>query len=195
MNKKIIWITVLCIFIIGIVILMINIQPREEDPNQQQIHARAEANKIFKSGNVEYKKKELSDGILYTVVDTEIKPDFVMGDNYFDTTVNDIFYNSEDYEGKVIEASGMYLTSTGYSFVGRYSTNSLCPTCPSGYSVLEFQLQGDIDRELKDTEDWIKVVGTLEIGEDETSGFTKYTYLKVISLEIMNERGQETVTN
>ena len=195
MNKKLLWIGVLIIFVGVVVAIVMAMKPKEVDPEAQAIHARAEANKILKSGDVVYKKREQDDGTVYSVIDTDIKADFTLKDYYFDTTVNDMFYNHDDYEGKIIEVTGMYLTSGDYTFVGRYSTNSLCPTCPAGYSVVEFQLQGEIDRELKEEEDWIKVVGTLEVGNDVTSNYMDYTYLKVISLEIMNERGQDTVTN
>ena len=56
-------------------------------------------------------------------------------------------------------------------------------------------LDGKIDKELKDEEDWIKVVGTLAKGNDETSSNQDYYYLKVLSLEIMNEKGKTTVNN
>ena len=89
----------------------------------------------------------------------------------------------------------MYLINNPYTFVGRYSTSNMCAYCPTGFSYLEYQLNGTIDRKLIDQDDWIKVIGTLQKGNDETSNYTDYYYLDVITLEIMNERGQETVNN
>ena len=79
--------------------------------------------------------------------------------------------------------------------VGRYSTNTLCPTCPAGYSVMEYQLQGNLDRNFEDEKDWIKIIGVLEKGNDETTNFQDYYYLKALNLEVMNERGEDKVNN
>lgn len=196
MNKKLLWIAVLIVFIGVVTAIVINVKPREEtSPEIKQTHAKAEANKAFKTGNAIYTKRDADDGVIYSVVDTDIKADFTLGDNYFDTTITDMYYNPTDYEGKVIEIEGMYMLSGDFTFVGRYSTNSLCPTCPSGYSVMEFQIQGDLDYKFEEYKDWIKVIGTLEIGNDVTSNYMDYSYLRVISIEIMNERGNDTVNN
>ena len=44
----------------------------------------------------------------------------VIGDNYFDTTINDIYYNADDYYNKNIQIEGMYFENSPYTFVGRY---------------------------------------------------------------------------
>ena len=49
--------------------------------------------------------------------------------------------------------------------------------------------------ELTEEESWIKVIGTLEKGNDETSYYQDFYYLKALSIEVMNERGLETVQN
>ena len=90
---------------------------------------------------------------------------------------------------------GMNLENLPWTFVGRYSTSNVCVYCPEGYSYFEYQLKGKIDREFTAKEDWIKVIGTLAKGNDETSDYQDYYYLEVLSIEIMNERGLETVTN
>ena len=40
-----------------------------------------------------------------------------------------------------------------------------------------------------------EVIGTLAVGNDITSNYTDYYYLKALSIEVMNEKGQETVNN
>jgi hypothetical protein len=60
---------------------------------------------------------------------------------------------------------------------------------------MEFQLKGTIDRTFTAKDDWIKVIGTLAKGNDETSDFQDYYYLEVLSIEVMNERGVDTVNN
>ena len=71
--------------------------------------------------------------------------------------------------------------------------NTLCPTCPSGYSVLEYQLDGKIDETFKEEDTWLKVIGELEEGYDEYYG--EYYYLKVLNLEVMKEKGDMEVVN
>ena len=44
-----------------------------------------------------------------------------------------------------------------YTFVGRYSTSNVCAYCPPGFAYFEYQLDGTIDREFTDKEEWIKV--------------------------------------
>lgn len=139
-------------------------------------------------------KTTLEDGTLYSITSEKVNSDVVIGDNYFDTQINDMIFNSETYKGKNIEIEGFYLESEPYSFVGRYSTSSLCPNCTAGYSYIEYQWDGD-PIELEMEKSWIKVVGTLEKGNDETSFNQDYYYIKAKTIEVMNEKGQETVNN
>ena len=103
--------------------------------------------------------------------------------------------NPDSYMNKNIEIEGMYFENLPYTFVGRYSTSNLCAYCPVGYSYLEYQLKGKIDRKFTEGLEWIKVIGTLAKGNDETSNYQDYYYLEVLSLEVMNKRGQETINN
>ena len=144
-------------------------------------------------GNEKVKVKELSDGTLYYINEENIKPDIVIGDNYFDTQLADINLNFAEYEGKTIEIEGMFLLSNNFTFVGRYSTASLCPYCSEGYSYFEYQMNEKGAPEF--TEDtWLKIVGTLSKGYDEEFD-EEYYYIDVATLEVMNEWGQDTVNN
>ena len=88
----------------------------------------------------------------------------------------------------------MYFYNGYYSFVGRYSTSNLCAYCPVGYSAFEYLWNGDkID--LKNEETWIKIIGKFCVGNDETSNFQDYYYIEASSIEVMNERGLDTVSN
>ena len=139
---------------------------------------------------------ELADGTLYTNTGKVEKSDMVIGTNYFDTTITDMYYNPANYQDKKIEIEGFYLTNgdgTPYTFVGRYSKNTLCPTCPSGYSVLEYQLDGKIDETFKEEDTWLKIIGELEEGYDEVYG--EYYYLKVLNLQVMKQKGEMEVVN
>lgn len=196
--KKILWSILLIILIVAITIGIIIARPKEKDNNQSENGSNKNVNVITRETieNIkEYQKVELSDGILYSVTGESIEADIVIGDDYFDTTINDIYLNPQSYENKMIQIEGMYLVNDIYTFVGRYSTSNLCPYCPAGYSFMEYQLQSEIDAKLVDEKDWIKVIGTVQTGNDETSNYQNYYYLKVLSIEIMKERGKDTISN
>lgn len=200
MNKKrVLWIILLIIFIVAIVLIIkfANSKSSTNDANIVDNTYNKKSNAIVeeKTDEAQYQKVELDDGILYSIDGKQYQSDIVIGDNYYDTTINDMFLNPENYMEKNIEIEGMYLENLPWTFVGRYSTSNVCVYCPEGYSYFEYQLKGKIDREFTAKEDWIKVIGTLAKGNDETSDYQDYYYLEVLSIEIMNERGLETVTN
>ena len=205
-KKKLLWIGVLIIAIVGIVaaiIVMNNINQSKKDATNDDGKNSAVANRTATENetqptntNGKYTKMELADGTLYTSTGKVEKADMVIGTNYFDTTITDMYYNPANYQDKKIEIEGFYLTNrdgTPYTFVGRYSKNTLCPTCPSGYSVLEYQLDGKIDETFKEEDTWLKVIGELEEGYDEVYG--EYYYLKVLNLQVMNKKGEMEVVN
>ena len=200
MNKKrILWIILLIIFIVAIVLIIkfANSKSSTNDANIVDNTYNKNSNAIVeeKTYEGEYQKVELDDGILYSIDGKQYQADVVIGDKYYDTTINDMFLNPDNYMEKNIEIEGMYLENLPWTFVGRYSTSNVCVYCPEGYSYFEYQLKGKIDREFTAKEDWIKVIGTLAKGNDETSDYQDYYYLEVLSIEIMKERGLDTVTN
>ena len=200
MNKKrVLWIILLIIFIVAIVLIikLANSKSSTNDANIVDNTYNKNSNAIVeeKTDEAQYQKVELDDGILYSIDGKQYQSDIVIGDNYYDTTINDMFLNPENYMEKNIEIEGMYLENLPWTFVGRYSTSNVCVYCPEGYSYFEYQLKGKIDREFTAKEDWIKVIGTLAKGNDETSDYQDYYYIEVLSIEIMNERGLDTVTN
>lgn len=147
-----------------------------------------------------YTRKVLDDGILYTTTGEKVQADIVLKDKYFDTTMSNMMLNPKDYLGKTVEVEGMYFENLPYMFVGRYSLANLCADCPEGISYIEYQLDEKIDETFEEEKTWIKVIGTFSEGQDnggteEDPYYYNYYYLKVINLEIMNERGQDTVSN
>ena len=207
-KKKLLWIIILIVFIIavGVAIYFANTKGNKQNSNvvdntynkNMNVVNEMNENKEIEEATTEtvvYQKKELDDGILYSIDGKEYKSDIVIGENYYDTTINDMYLNPENYMNKNIEIEGMYLENLPWTFVGRYSTSNVCVYCPEGYSYMEYQLKGNIDREFTAKEDWIKVIGTLAKGNDETSDFQDYYYLEVLSIEVMNERGVDTVNN
>ena len=201
--KKVLWIILLIAVISGVVVLMGVLDDNKNNPANSTNTAFKKDSSISneviteknENNSKEYIKTELSDGTLYSIDGKEYKSDIVVGDNYYDTTINDMYLNPDSYYNKNIEIEGMYFENSPYTFVGRYSTSNMCPNCPSGYSYIEYQLDGKLDKKLTDVEDWIKIIGTLTKGNDESSYYQDYYYLKVLSIEVMKERGQETVNN
>jgi flagellar basal body-associated protein FliL len=133
----------------------------------------------------------LNDGIKYSVTDEKITPEIVVGDNYYGTQLADINMNFSQYEGKTIEIEGLYFENSPYTFIGRYSTSNVCPTCPTGYSYFEYEWNGEEELPVTDSETWLKIVGTLKKGNDGV----EYYYIDVANVEIMNKAGIDTVSN
>ena len=138
--KKILWIILLILVIVGIVLGIIFIKPKtNENQNTEAFNEHSSTEGVENSTDKEYKKVELDDGVLYTLTGEKEKADIVVGDNYFDTTITDMFMNYDKYKDKKIEIEGIYFINEIFTFVGRYSKSNLCPYCPEGYSYLEYQ--------------------------------------------------------
>lgn len=130
---------------------------------------------------------------LYTISSKEIEPEIIIGDNYFATQLADIVVNFDSYKEKIIEIEGFSLKNDyGYTFVGRYSENAICPDCPTGYAYLEYEWHGDEKLDLGTEETWIKIKGELKSGND---GVYDYNYIDAYSIEVMDEWGVATVQN
>lgn len=201
--KKIFWVIVLLIFVGGVSYALIqkptvtssSNSPQFVQKNENESGDTIETEETAKTVNTMKTtvKKELNDGTLYSLVgNKKILPDIVIGDNYFDTQLTDIYNNFKEYKGKTIEVEGFYLENTPYTFVGRYAENSLCPYCPQGYSYFEYEWHGDQELHFTNEEEWLKIVGTLKSNIDNGE---EYFYIDVATLEVMNERGVDTVKN
>ena len=195
MNFKKIFLIILLFSIIGVVaFVIVNSNKKEQSVSSLNDTLTSEHSAIENDTTTDSNSvivSNLSDGTLYSTTNEKINADIVVGDNYFDTQIADINLNFSSYEGKTIEIEGMYLTNTPYTFVGRYSTSNLCPP---GYSFFEYQFDTNELPVLKDEQDWLKVIGTLTKGYDDNTS-SDYYYIDVISLEVMNQKGLDTVSN
>ncbi|MBP3256298.1 MAG: hypothetical protein J6M60_07445 [Clostridia bacterium] len=203
--KKIIYICLLIVVILGIVLFFVfqqNIKKDNTNTVEQVVGMRSsnentvnevENTKTVNDGKTKITK--LDDGTLYSLVEKQEKADVIIGDNYFDTQINDIMLNYKEYKGKTVEIEGMYIdVYAPYTVVGRYSTSNLCAYCPVGYSAFEYIWNGEkIDMKNEDT--WLKIIGKFAVGNDETSSFQDYYYIEATSIEVMNESGLKTVSN
>ncbi len=198
-NKKIGLIALLVIIVAIVAIVLVNSNEKQEKKTSgvttiNDISGNEQAS--IGSQTKEMKKTTLEDGTLYTATNMEeiTNPEIVLGDNYFDTTVADINLNFDSYANKTIQVEGMYISSESYTFVGRYSTSNLCADCPQGFSYIEYEAKSDNLPTLTSEQDWIKIKGILK-KEYDPSIKSDYYYIDVASLEVMNERGQDTVSN
>ena len=205
MKKKIGYIFLLIVIIVGIVFFL-KFQEfiKPSGNNGKQIAGMRSTNEISKNeitnsktdnSNKNTIKTDLEDGTLYSYTGTQDKAEVVIGDNYFDTQINEIMLNYNNYKGKTVEIEGMYIgVYNPYTIVGRYSTNNLCAYCPVGYSGFEYIWKGD-KIEVENEKTWLKIVGTFESANDASSNFQDYYYINATSIEVMNESGIKTVAN
>ena len=208
-KKKIMWILLLIVFVITIMVIAILAKPRDTSNDNsvavKQVNDSKESknntsNVVKQNTSKEYKRSVLNDGILYSENGEKLKSDKIIGTEFFDTTINDMYLYPDNYVGKKIEIEGFYLVAEPYTFVGRYSTSSVCPYCTGGFSYIQYEFDGKIEETLKDQETWIKLIGTWEKGKmnygtEENPYYDDYYYLKVLNFEIMNEKGEDTVKN
>ena len=202
--KKIIYIVLLIIVVVAIVLLFVlggNFKSEQVGSNQIAGMRSSNENtvnevtetKVTNTGRTQVTK--LSDGTLYSFNGKQEKADVVIGDNYFDTQINEIMLNYSDYVGKTVEIEGMYIdVYNPYTVVGRFSTSNLCPYCPVGYSAFEYTWKGE-KINVKNEETWIKVIGKFCVGNDASSNYQDYYYIEASSIEVMNESGLKTVSN
>ena len=120
MNKKrVLWIIVLIVFIVAIVLIIkfANSKNSTNGANIVDNTYNKNSNAIVeeKTDEVEYQKVELKDGTLYSINGEQYQADIVIGENYYDTTINDMFLNPENYMEKNIEIEGMYLENLPYT--------------------------------------------------------------------------------
>ncbi len=60
------------------------------------------------------------------------------------------------------------------------------------FTFFEYEWHGEKIPNLVDEIQWLKIKGTLTRGSDE---YGEYYYIDAKSVEVMNERGQDTVNN
>jgi len=112
-------------------------------------------------------------------------------ENLFISQTNDIYINTEDYLGKTLKYEGIFTsfdwdeTGTTYYYVIRYGPGCCGYDSNAGFEVI---WDGDYPEE----DDWVEAVGVLETYEENG---TEYLRLKLSSLTVLDERGDEYVAN
>lgn len=112
-----------------------------------------------------------------------------IGETMFLSQINDLYFNLEDYEDKTVVVEGMYGTSIGtFDGISTPIVYRFGPGCCGDDGQAGFILH--YDGELPEKDDWIRVIGTPELGMlDQRVAL----FLNVLSLEVKKERGIETV--
>lgn len=111
-------------------------------------------------------------------------------EKFFITQINEIYVNQKDYLGKTIKYEGIFDTyyweemDQTYHYVIRYGPGCCGNDANAGFEVAW-------DGEYPEQNDWVEAVGVLEAYEEDG---TEYLRLKLSSLNILPERGLETVT-
>lgn len=202
MKKRIIYVIIFVVVVLGVIGLVVFFNNattnRDETSNKVKIGSKTESTNTteaittIKKETVEATVTELDDGTLYQVGEPLQNIDLIIGDKFFETQINDIYINTTQYLGKTIEIEGLYYKDPyGYTIVGRYSNANLCQYC-QGFPNLEYEWNGNQTPPLVNDVTWIKLKGTLTRGEDD---YGEYYYIAANSLEVMNERGIDTVNN
>jgi len=111
----------------------------------------------------------------------------------FISQVNDIYMNAEDYLGKTIKLEGIFKNEKSYEgdqycFVVRYG-----PGCCGNDGIIGFEIKWDENNAKPYPKDdsWVESTGVLK--QYEMDGYPDYLYLDLISLNVLNKRGAETV--
>ncbi|MDR1024137.1 MAG: metal ABC transporter permease [Treponema sp.] len=114
----------------------------------------------------------------------------------FIAQTNDIYLNVDDYLGKTIKLQGLFKREqyagidAEYCFVLRYGPGCCGTDSNAGFEVA-WDTQSLPERLYPDVDEWVEAVGDLSYYEEE--GYF-YPYLALSSLEVLDERGAEYVT-
>ena len=140
---------------------------------------------VFLGDSASDKSAEKRGEIKYAADGTAI---LIIGDNNFISKINDIYINSRSYYGRHVEIEGFLLTKDNDTLVARYG-----PGCcmSDEYAYLRYKYDEEVDLDLTEISDWIKVKGVLKRGHD---GQGEYVYIEATSVEKMSTRGKDTVT-
>jgi uncharacterized membrane protein YcgQ (UPF0703/DUF1980 family) len=122
-------------------------------------------------------------------------PDTVeIKEKMFIAQVNDVYLNPEDYLGKTIKLEGLYKEEEGddktYCFVIRYG-----PGCCGydGNAGFEVAWEKEKAAPYPDVNSWVEAAGVLK-SYKEGDGYINYLYLDLASLNVLDRRGAEFVS-
>ena len=111
----------------------------------------------------------------------------------FLTHVNEIYLNAPDYMGRTIKLEGIFkieqYEGETVFFVLRNVPDGCCGG--RGFAGFEVKAAASLVRNFPENDSWVEAVGVLrEYG----TGFNKYLYLDLSSLNVLSRRGTEFVS-
>lgn len=177
-NKKILYILlfILLIVIIGVVIVLLSISnTKETEKNNIQENINAQNNVAIENTT---KSITVNDVI-------EIK------EKMFIQQINDVCINVSQYEEKTIKLQGMMYTykddtiNETYYYVTRRT-----PGCCGNDGMAGLEIKWD--QEYPEDNEWVEAVGTVKYVMG--AYYKKVPIIQLTSLEVLEERGQEFVT-
>jgi uncharacterized membrane protein YcgQ (UPF0703/DUF1980 family) len=107
-------------------------------------------------------------------------------ERYFMAQCYDVMLNPDEYADKLVKLQGMYFEEEGYKGIYRRT-----PGCCGDDGSIGFRIEFDGTPPKND--DWIEVVGSVVISDDENT--YDYIHLKLESITVMSKRGKEFVNN
>jgi len=124
----------------------------------------------------------------------EINGVIEIGEKMFISRVNDVYLNAGDYLGKTIKIEGIFTKENfftrdePYCYVIRYG-----PGCCGSDGNVGFEVAWakDTQSPYPDLNSWVEVTGVLKQYEEDEY---EYLYLELSSLNTLNKRGAEYVT-
>jgi hypothetical protein len=114
----------------------------------------------------------------------------------FIAQTNDVYLNAEDYIGKTIKVEGLFKAeqydknAPPYCFVLRYGPGCCGSDGNAGFEVA-WNKEETATKTYPQEDDWVEAVGVLKTYEE--NGYP-YLYLALLSLNVLDERGAEFVT-
>jgi len=112
----------------------------------------------------------------------------------FISQVNDVYLNAEDYMGKKLKLEGLFMMEYSdirtepYCFVLRYGPGCCGTDGNVGFEVAWTENQ---KKSYPKKESWVQATGELKTYEENDF---KYLYLELSSLDVLNTRGEEFVS-
>ena len=110
----------------------------------------------------------------------------------FISQVNDVYLNKEDYLGKTIKLEGLFKMEEAYDkmhcFVLRFG-----PGCCGYDGAVGFEVIWDKEKEKSypGEDSWVEATGELKTYNE--ADYVDCLYLDLVSLNVLNKRGSETV--
>jgi uncharacterized membrane protein YcgQ (UPF0703/DUF1980 family) len=128
----------------------------------------------------------ISFGISITAGEKGGKKVVEIKERYFIAQCYDVMLNPDEYNGKLVKLQGMYFEEDDYKGIYRRT-----PGCCGDDGSIGFRIE--FDGEPPKNDDWIEVVGSVMVSENEAA--YDYIYLKLEKITVLSKRGKEFVVN